>query len=558
MKKFYLVITLFICFFVFSLETNAESQDNITTSSGNLTQISLHNKRLVYNRYNNYPPQYNNDVYNITMPFMGYNFTLSSMSSSNSLKFGAYYDYFCNKHSNHDACNSGTTSITSQYFNTIYNMGENLLSHLESMLPENAHKDDYYIISYFIYNSDNIELLLTYLPSPIYYNDLDGLKDFVVCDIKNTLDVFSDVSVCQTFSLKNSTMVYRFKVTNNIEYVGYRSVSYKDLMNNFNFGKSIIQKESPFEYYHISSYFYNFFYMSNFNIFPYTFSISFVPGYSVVSLFDMFDFDYKMLDSDFDDYYGLEYFNKYPFSAGTIGIKPLYSVLNYKTSQKPPFNGEYSQLITTHKHTHSQLNSYVSESTLYFNGSLGIVYTENNQPTLKKKPLVYTCPRDQLDKFCIIKLDFTGLDKPGVSLIVDSEILIDNYKLGKEDASMSPVIWYKTKDFDLYTSGVNNWDDLICYNCEPDENGKLPTIHVPIEDIKNYVDLTDIEYINNIIKLGGMFSRNKNSASSILKASTELLSLVTSFYNSFSTPVKAIILMIFLVGVIVIFLRFIM
>ena len=87
MKKFYLVITLFICFFVFSLETNAESQDNITTSSGNLTQISLHNKRLVYNRYNNYPPQYNNDVYNITMPFMGYNFTLSSMSSSNSLKF---------------------------------------------------------------------------------------------------------------------------------------------------------------------------------------------------------------------------------------------------------------------------------------------------------------------------------------------------------------------------------------------------------------------------------------------------------------------------------------
>ena len=55
-----------------------------------------------------------------------------------------------------------------------------------------------------------------------------------------------------------------------------------------------------------------------------------------------------------------------------------------------------------------------------------------------------------------------------------------------------------------------------------------------------------------------MFSRNKNSASSILKASTELLSLVTSFYNSFSTPVKAIILMIFLVGVIVIFLRFIM
>ena len=153
MKKFYLVVTLFMCFFVFSLEPDAIE---VNTSSGNLTQLSVHDKVTYYDCYNEPPKSYTHGL-GSSINFFGFNLLYCSVTGGTQYRFSNYHDYFCMNHTDYDIC-SKSSSLISTYYNTMYSMGDNLIYYLESLLKDNFVKNDYFFISYVTSDNKYIDL----------------------------------------------------------------------------------------------------------------------------------------------------------------------------------------------------------------------------------------------------------------------------------------------------------------------------------------------------------------------------------------------------------------
>lgn len=559
MKKIYLGILFFFGFFIFSLNIFA-------------FEVSANNTMI--------------DIYDITLPysssekFFGDNLYEGSFSGGTYYGYlNAYYDYMRYLHPdtilNDDLLN--TPYLREKYLyqknyqsavNYMFDMKLTLYDKLLSLLPSGAVTNSYYTISYSgisyingsYVNDSKVNIYLIFYPQPIVYtNHSDGLKGWTF----------------ESSSKKDTTFVYKFKITKsgNLSYVSYKALTYEEIFSNID---TVINYSSISNSYYLNPRFYNFFYMSNFTLLPKIDNASYVPLYSVVRVSSRlkdsnlcFSRDcYYKLSNDKDDYFGLYYFNLYAFSGGTLGIQPLYSVLNYEQVNSPPYNGGYSQFMLSVYQDTTYLESHIStKSTIYYSSSILVTYTENAKPSLNRDVNFYNCGVTNMSQLCSLTLDFSGLENPGVIISSNDYLWNKWYEtiIFGANSFMStvwlgyPVIWYRTRDFDSYIRSTQDVNDFVgSYN---DETGEVKHVIInknDLEDFYNSISINHNSNVSNISSISSIFKTAFDGAKDILNCGIEILSLCTSFFTMLSIEIKAFLIVIFTLGLIVIFVKTIM
>lgn len=522
MKKIYYCLFAICSFFIFSFSLKANTMLFIDNSSENEIFSKRSDSRfntsfLGFNIYQNNSSMFGNTnsyVYMNTF-YDFYNFNNSSLIYSDSLKF-------------------------------LFDNSLSLYNTLISLLPSQAVIKDYYTISYLRGTKDNgVYLFLIFYDSPIVFNDFDSIKDFS----------YYDPSINN-----NYTFVYRFKVSSDsFIYIDYSSILYKDILNDVVFRK---YKDSSFsgiitysnDGYYISPSFYNFFFDSNFNIiFNIDSTNSVNPLYIVNRVKNSSGFD--LLDGNTYKTYSLNYFKTYSFLGGTTGIQSFNNIIHYKERLKPPFSGGYGVVTFSYylRKNVLKFNSSNKSSVIYYQGSIIVSYMENDVLSLNRSTIALNCDKTGND-LCKFNLDFSGLNNPSVVLYYDSNILSEFFNFYY---SSYPSVWYKLNDFDLYTMNLNDESDLICYNCEFDENGNLPSINLPNSILNSFLDSIDIDFSNNTSSLSSLFSSSFSVIKSIVNSSIEILSLVSDFFFSLPVLVQFFVLVLFIISMIFIFIKFI-
>lgn len=558
MKKISLVMMFCFTFFIFSLKSYALGV------SANNTMIDIYDTTLDYSD---------------SSKFFGDNLYEGSFSGGTYYGYlNAYYDYMRYLHPDTIPQDNllDSSYLKRKYLyqknyqsavNAMFDMKLNLYNKLVSLLPSEAIINSYYTISYSgtsyingsYINDSRVNIYLIFYPEPFLYSDhSNGIVGWTF----------------ESISKKDTTFVYKFKINHSghLSYVSYKTLTYEEIFSNIG---SIINYDSSSNSYYLNPRFYNFFYMSNFTLLPDADNASWTPLYTVVRVSSRLkDLNlcfsrncYYKLSSDNDDYFGLYYFNLYAFSGGTLGIQPLYSVLNYEQVNSPPYNGGYSQIsLGTYQDTTYLESRIIGKSTLYYSSSILVTYTENGKPSLNREVNYYGCSFTSIEKLCSITVDFTGLENPGLiissndylwnkwyeSIMWAGNSIISSYWLGY------PIIWYKTNDFNLYIRSTQDVNDFVYTD---NETGNSSHVTINKNDLDKFYDTVNIVHNSNVSgvsSIGSIFRSAFDGAKGILNCSVEILSLVTSFFTSLSLEIKAFLLLIFTLGLVVIFIRTIM
>lgn len=593
MKKFYLVVTLFICFFVFSLETNAQINDyfdkeviyNYDSSSvldtvdkrflGENGYLEKVRKALETTNRNYFMFFTKDDIYvfesfyNNFSIYLGFNYEPSNSLTYLTLStYSSAYDksYYMSL-SDFDNLDSFVSRILSNYtfVHSIWNSKYITVSSFhkcnESFLNDNynyftncsGNKDFDYIIPYF-FRSNSYTYSFKFGRGQVsttldtvgysYKPRLNGTTDVTGQTYYEKFGVLSKTHITSSYLYDVSTLVpvnklFDFKTDFNWYCDTLAEIQDVRVYGRVKNGTGYYWEDIKFKGNYDSSYFSP----------DYT-EPSINNGICSMSIKNNIDNSISNLDK-YEDVYV-----QFSFKPSTVKNTRVHSCSVSDSSIKC-INNDVAQYMlidetyidSDHVYAFSTKNGYYSDYFYY------TILPKNNLPYLEMGNYNYETKKNvydynYTDSFQVNSVYYPLIQRLSVNNFGSIDTTLLYFRVGYDNSNKLHSIKFAYSPLNLYVDYAkfndlkNNFDvDYI------DKDGNINTDTV-VGDY-NYED-------GNVINISSLFSSVIKGASSFVNCGIEILNLVTSFFSILPNSVQSLLLLIFLLSVLVIFIRMIM